>query len=45
MLLWDAEFSGLFPEELVRWEFERHLSYAENTLLASPQAHEREALS
>jgi hypothetical protein len=34
MLLWDAEFSELFPEELVRWEFERHLSYAENVLLA-----------
>jgi hypothetical protein len=34
MLLWDTEFSDLFPEELVRWEFERHLSYAENVLLA-----------
>jgi hypothetical protein len=33
MLLWDKEFSEILPDELVQWEFECHLNYAENILL------------
>ena len=33
-LSWEPDFTAAFPDELVRWEFDRHLDYAEKELEA-----------